>query len=145
MYVVRGLHHACKLPSNSTYLNIGLQIKCQVEVHDEFWSNNVCWSDADKAVIGLANHTLRLLVCYADETAVLCCQCATTVQEFAMVGTNFLESEEFIGDGVIVRGLEKSKFALIFCVVFHEVWKGDTDGFAELMASVFFDTQPEYR
>ena len=132
--------HVQRLPNNSTYLNIGLQIKCQVEVHDEFWLNDASWSDTDEAIVGLVDHILRLFVCYAHETAVFCCQCATTGWELAIVGTDFLESKELIGDGVIVRGLEKGKLTLIFCgVVVQEVRKGDADGFTELMVPIFFD------
>ena len=87
------------------------------------------------------DHILRLLVCYADEAAVLCCQCATTEREFAMLGTNFLKSEAFVSDGVTVVSLEKAKPALIFFgIVLHEVWEGDTDGLTELVVSIFFDT-----
>ena len=103
-------------------------------MHDEPWLNNICWSDTDKAIIGFVDDALWLFVGNADERAVLCCQCAATGIEFAVLSTNFLKSEVFISEGVVMRSREKAKFTLIFCgVVLHEMRKGDTDKFTEFV------------
>ena len=127
------------LSSNSTYLNVSLQIKCHTKVHGEFWSYNVPRNETEKAVIGLVNHAFGLFVCYTDETALFCCQCTITRLKSTVISTGFLETEGIIRDRVTVSGFQESKLLLVLWSAVHEVWKGDFNTFAELVALISFD------
>ena len=96
------LHHAYWLSSNSTYLDIGLQIKRHTEIHYEVWLYNVPWNERDKAVIGLVDHALGFFIRNTNKTALLCYQCTITRLKSTVVSIGLLKTVGIIRDGITV-------------------------------------------
>ena len=133
------LHHVYWLSSNSTYLDVGLQIECHTEIHYEFWLYNVPRNERDKAVVGLVDHALGFFICNTNKTALLCNQRTITTLKPTVVSIGLLKTVGTIRDGVTVSSFQESELFLVFWSAVHEVWQGDFDTFAEFVGFVSFD------